>query len=872
MNWLVDGAALNDKPRQGGTHALKGFSFQAGIALVRLTWLLTCRHGVVCLRYDGAQDIDLKFADGKELYIQAKNYGQGNFTLQHLYKSLAGFARDVISAKQAGSTSPSPSFHLMLTSIPTQDSALELIRRKGQDVHAPGVVNEVKPEYSGGQSSQNLLALAKQLLDTTKYFISDIGKPNDTLLSIAGMELMKFGVLPEHIELAMDILLQRLQAGASYYIEDVVEHIQSFFPAAHPAHPQGPMRLLPGKAHLPALATIRKNYFQGQPVIWQAIAHNLDVPRQELAAVQQGVLSHLDIGGMIVVAGPAGSGKSSLIHRVAWNLHHQGSVLAIHVKFPAKVGSDAWRHITRLLQLGKRPILLIVDDVWRHTAFLDEFELHSGPGMILLGSARPAEFPGTPPSCVVCRRNLGKLDASLARQLAAKLGFPAQNAAKNLRGFLDSGQIFALSLHLQQTSLESLAANTFGSLSKGGASLYLDLCLGGMFDLPTPKSLIVVRAEAASVAWPEKSLEGLVFNRDGNDELLQVGHALLASAMVEHAGINPVTRALELCALCAPGQSGNQAFAIRLLKYTTRKFNDLATQCIDRIIRQAEHLAEQAEFADYYQLEGMLKSIGAVDAAAAIIAKTDFGQVRTVRDVSLLISLTDSGNFKAAYPVLLAYYRKKSSLAGFRRFIYLVREHGDAQELDELAELAVERLPLADFPLQETVATLDMLTYGPKPVLKKYAQLVKAYIDQHGLKNRESTLAAVRLAITAKDETIATAVFDGALAEAKSAPLNRDKIVVQQIAKLASVRLRDDVARRKASYGLLLDTMPLTGSEIDHFLIRALAHMSPPEKIEDLLRTLDDWMAVRPSKKKARNLEHTRRLLERRRTEPGSAS
>jgi hypothetical protein len=864
LNWLVDGSALNDKPRQGGTHALKGFTFQAGIALVRLTWLLTCRNGIVCLRYDGAQDIDVRFANGQEVYIQAKNYKQGNFNLQHLYKALAGFARDVISAKKADDDTGALSFHLMLTEIPTQDSAMELIRRKGQDVHAPAIVEKVAPQYRGEYSDDELLHIAKKLLDNTSYFISDIGDPSDTLQSIAGMELMKFGVLPEHIEQAMDILLQRLQAGASYYIEDVVEHIKSFVPAAHPAHPYGVVRLLPGKAHLSSFSTVRNDYFRGQPVIWEAIAHDLDVPRQELAAVEQDVLSHLNIGGMVVVAGPAGSGKSSLIYRAAWNLHHQGSVLAIHVKFPGKMTSAEWVHITRLFQLTKRPVLLVVDDVWRHTSFLSEFETRSSPGIVLLGSSRPAEFPGAATSYGIWRHDLGKLDASIAEQLARKMGVATRSAGEDFRGFLASGQILALSLHLQQTSLAALAANTLGSLSAEGARLYVDLCLGGMFDLPTPKSLMILRANAASVAWPEKSLQGLVFSRDGKNDLLQVGHALVASEMIEQARVNPVSRALELCALCTPGNSASQGYAIRLLRYVTRKYETLAVSYVDDIVRQAERLAVSAEFADSYQLEAMLKSMGAVDAATAIIGKTSFSEVRTVRDISLLISLTDSDNFNAAYPVLLAYYRKRVSLAGFKRFIYIVREHGSERELDELADLAVKWLSKSGLPPQETVATFDMLALGPKPVLRKYAQVVKTYIDRHGLKNQELALAAIRLAITARDEAIAGAVFDVAIEEARSGTLKQDQVVVHQIAKLVNTRLQGDAARREASYTMLRDAMPLNGSEIDHFLIRTLAHSTPLDKVAELQQTINGWPPVGLNKKQRRNLEHTRRLLERR--------
>src|ERR1700743_2733563 len=102
LSWSVDGGDLKDRPRMGGIHAEKGFAFQKAFALVRLTWLPMSQQGLVELRYEGAQDVDMHFGKAGEVFVQAKDYREGGVTLEVLQDVIAGFARDVISAKASG--------------------------------------------------------------------------------------------------------------------------------------------------------------------------------------------------------------------------------------------------------------------------------------------------------------------------------------------------------------------------------------------------------------------------------------------------------------------------------------------------------------------------------------------------------------------------------------------------------------------------------------------------------------------------------------------------------------------------------------------------------------------------------------------------
>lgn len=128
-NWWIDGNALFTRHRSGGAIALKGFEFQKAYAQLRLVWLLTGKNGIVEVRYEGAQDIDFRYGDGSQQFVQAKDYAMGNLTLSTVYEVLAGFARDLIYAKDQGCPNSSLlRFTLVSTTPPVDDKSLEIYR------------------------------------------------------------------------------------------------------------------------------------------------------------------------------------------------------------------------------------------------------------------------------------------------------------------------------------------------------------------------------------------------------------------------------------------------------------------------------------------------------------------------------------------------------------------------------------------------------------------------------------------------------------------------------------------------------------------------------------------------------------------------
>lgn len=69
-NWLVHGPALETRRRRSGADAQRGFDYQRAFAVWKIAQLLNDANGIVGVRYEGAQDVDLLMADGRVVFVQ----------------------------------------------------------------------------------------------------------------------------------------------------------------------------------------------------------------------------------------------------------------------------------------------------------------------------------------------------------------------------------------------------------------------------------------------------------------------------------------------------------------------------------------------------------------------------------------------------------------------------------------------------------------------------------------------------------------------------------------------------------------------------------------------------------------------------------
>lgn len=744
---------MQNKPRQGGAHSLKGFSFQAAVALVRLTWMLTCRHGVVRVRYEGAQDIDVGYADGKELYIQAKDYGQGNFKLSHLHEAASGFCRDMISAMISRPSELRPEFQLLMTDLPTQTEAVRAIRRAYLVPDSKLVAAEVAPQYRHGKSDKEIIGIALGVLNSIEYVVCFGGEPIRDLISIASMELIRFGVPPQSIDLCVDRLLQQLEPGRTYHQEDVAALLHGL-PPTHPASPHSSIRLMPSISGTFDANDLRRRFYRGAPVAWEAIAMDLDVRRVGQRELEREIHLALRDGGMVIVTGVAGSGKSTVARRTAWDMHRGGRAIVLEAREPDEVTDLHWNQVETLAKISGRAVVVIVDDVWRSTSFIEGFKRVSGPGLCVLATSRPNERNNAVDVGAEIRFfPIGKVTTDELDVLATKLRPPLADMQDAIEHACRAGQMFMLALLLQERSIKDFAISILSPLPGPLAGLYLDVCVGNIYDLSMPLSVMIKRTASPTRLWRHKELEGLIFETLSSPARLSAGHSIIAEAIIEASAIRPVARALELCALCRYEDDIERHYAIKLLEHLVRdeRLRDECRAEADGVEREALRMKTYSSYLDLCRMASMLESISCRISATALRAHANHDSIVTGPDAAYFMSIVTSQNFTITFDVMHEFYSHRRLPYARRRYISITRNYGKDTHQNQLASLMEPWLREEGYPLQETFALIEAIAHSAVWVARAHVSIIDGMLANHAI-TEKMALALVRLARRAKDK------------------------------------------------------------------------------------------------------------------------
>lgn len=97
-NWSIPTSQLTGPRKLGGRVSRRGFAFQDAYACLQLSYLLDSTQGLVAIRPEGAQDVDLLYSDGCEEYVQLKHEPDEHYTLVALRTILQAFALDLLEA------------------------------------------------------------------------------------------------------------------------------------------------------------------------------------------------------------------------------------------------------------------------------------------------------------------------------------------------------------------------------------------------------------------------------------------------------------------------------------------------------------------------------------------------------------------------------------------------------------------------------------------------------------------------------------------------------------------------------------------------------------------------------------------------------
>jgi hypothetical protein len=758
-NWWIDGNALFTRHRSGGAIALKGFEFQKAYARLRLVWLLTGKNGIVEVRYEGAQDIDVRYGDGSQQFVQAKDYAMGNLTLSAVYDVLAGFARDLIYAKDQGCQNSSLlRFTLVSTTPPVDDKSLELYRGVFFKTHASEILTRIASNFRYGLDEKSTFNAILETLDRTKFEVVHMGSPCADLEAIASWELIKFGVPLDHVSATLSRIGDLLKARASLHVEDVAA-VLGGLPSRHPAHASSPCRLLPSRDTLAEISFAKNLFLKGAaPSLWAAVANNLDVRRTAQPDIESKLLALVRMGGMLVIEGAAGTGKSTLARRTAWDLHRQGEFVALEAQFPASLAEDDWQVIVHICEASDRPLLIVVDDVWRHAAFLESLDRNVRARLCVLATSRPGEQRNSRPLRLTTDvMKLGKLEHREIESLRDLVGLQSIRSRKQkpLQRLVDTGQIFIVSLILQSGSLEEYATHLIEPLKNTDSNHlegFIDLCVCGMHDHTIPKRILLRRMGGSTEFWRMPQYADLVFDAGDGGDRLRLGHALVGTAVIQTIQAPAVKLALSICKDCDLDDAEERRFALRLISNLVYDPQWL-THCIayrSQLIDFTARVSPIASYTELIRLVDILERLKCKGEAVAVKSLVTGQRIRGGPDVWLAMSHATPENFEDFFEGALTFYREDSTAYAKRKFLLAVMTFGATCSKEKTAEHMSNWLKQQGFPAQETRILFDLCKHASRELSEQYSWLVGEYARALNV-TMATSLAAIRLLERAKD-------------------------------------------------------------------------------------------------------------------------
>lgn len=760
-DWWVEGKDLEDRPRMGGAIAINGFEFQKTYALLRLAWLLTCRGGLVEVRYEGAQDVDLRDSKGQH-FVQAKAHDDGGITLSVLYDAIAGFARDVVTARKLKcSDDELPSFRLVTTGIPVQSEPLELYRKVFLGKHESEIAKRIQPKYRSGLTDKAVLDCAKAALDRTTFESVPGEHAIEAMREQACWALAEFGVPVESVGASIAKMERLLLPRASLQSSDVVEVLEGL-PPGHPGHPQAPCRLLPASSRRLGGDLLRTQFIHGTaPSLWSAAASGLAIQRSAHGTIERDLRQLTSSGGVILIEGAGGTGKSTLARQVAWSLHREGSFVVLDVATPASVDEAAWAAILRLCRVSARPLLLVVDDFWRHGGFVEELDRNVRRNLCVLATSRPGEKTEVELTrLVVATQPTGALHDEELAELAKLLGTESnrpRHSELHAQRLAQQGQIFALSLVLQSGSLEEFGKRLVAPLRASPAHLdgFLDLCAAGMHDQTVPLSLLAKRNPHGRF-WRESSYEGLTFPHGRNVvDRLRAAHALIAEQVLLACDVDPVDRALALIKSCDPAAADERRFALRLLSSCT-KDERTRGHCLQLAADISSCMASfelSSSYSDLHRRAEILTRLNRTGDALTAAALANAERIRDSEDVTLALARMDKDGYRRLFHTVFSFYERNATSRGRRRFLIATRRFGTDTQMLSVVEQTSIWLRRNHFPSNETQQLFDIGAYVSDHLAERISNDLIVDFSRAPEHSTQASLAAVRLLSRSKNRT-----------------------------------------------------------------------------------------------------------------------
>jgi hypothetical protein len=456
VRWSIASSQLTGPRRTGGLTSLGGFDFQAAYACLYLTYLLDTSQGLVAVRYEGSQDIDLYYADGRETYVQLKNEPSVRYTLKELRPILQGFAVDLLESGRASTLS----FTLVARSS-HMDDAVRRLRDKTSTSNDIIELANLLAHSTQAHSAPHCLVelseaerrkLAEQLLRQT-IFEFGMGDKIGGRLSFeahACTELARYGVAGSELQNAFSTLKAVLTPQREFSRADVQELLKRFIGAAAIDLFEGRVQALTDDLlSSPATPAHIQQFYAGAPLDWDIIAAQGDIKRDQQDELIKQLSQPSDTLRLVCLVAEPGAGKSTLAWRVAAELHRQHGAFVVRVKDKEDV--DTWYLMADFCSKVARPFYVLADDLFRSPEVISALrELNSSLPITILATSRANEYRPHRLKGEVLRRPLQEPSSGEKEWILKRLGKTRADLTSEQQRRLDTANQFLVLSKLQK--------------------------------------------------------------------------------------------------------------------------------------------------------------------------------------------------------------------------------------------------------------------------------------------------------------------------------------------------------------------------------------------------------------------------------------
>ena len=857
LTWVVDGDDLKTKHRQGGMIALKGFGYQEAHALNYVVKLLTCDDGLVQLRYEGAQDVDIMFGNGKQLYIQYKETVGKEYTFIEMRDILHGFMRDTIDACGHPANTQyldtlQLNFLFVSTGVFVGPEMMKLIRNTSTNTLANTLANGFTYEKNPLSKKDEYKEIAKYVLNNVQVSLDQKQEISKDLELLAIARLVLFGVSVERVNDSISRIKELFMKPCSLFSYDISQCLTGLAPY-HPLHNDSPFNLLPGGNQFTAKEQVAEEFRESGRGSWAVVHYDMDIIRDQSDKVYQDFKSMGKSLALLLVSGVSGTGKSTLIRRVAWDIHRSGQALVFEMTNPSKLTEQAWDEIARLAKLAGKPALIVIDDISNHTQILEDLQRHIYSNIVIIASDRSANcIPKNYPASL-CIHTLTAVSENEIEELANILDRRISSAKKRkLLSLMQTGEIFPLSLLLIGSSLTTIAERTIQKAKQHGTKaydLFLSLCVCGTYDQSVPTSLLM-RIEPSVSFWAEAKSEHLVF--DEVNRRFRSGHAKLATSILEH--VKPDIMALKISLLkhIDARDIDERRFGLGLLQNGREKQASELIHFTHPLIAFAETIAEVGDYLDIVRCKKIIDATISVGAhnlnltSSRLLSVCTSERVRTGHDA--VVYLYDAQDVETAFAVVSTVFAKNEIVFGRSKFMRWISEHTRGREVlqRQAVVLHFEWLNLNGYPFSETLALINCITHGntylSKTTSTEFIEIILTILNNLNFSTKDQIELLDKICESnmdrLRDERLVGSILDRVNEFLDNVKLNENTEILRKMASF-SINFGGDADKSKMSQ-LLINLLPILPSKYMRIAFFWLVKLLPNNKKS----LIEDWKII----------------------------